>query len=67
MGIAQDRAHLVEALRATIDALCSPDLTLAQSRLLRPRVLGLLAALDPSFRSDRSPIPDRPPPPRSVG
>jgi hypothetical protein len=45
---ATDRTGMVEALQGMLDELCSPDLTLERSKVLRPRLFELLGRLDQS-------------------
>lgn len=46
MRTVKDRDEFMESLRNLLDELCSPDLTLTEGRLLRQRILNLLAKIE---------------------
>ena len=46
MDIMESKADRIEALRALLDRLGAPDLSLAEATLLRQRLVGLLGPID---------------------
>ena len=60
MGSSEERAERIEALRGLLDGLCAPDLTLAEAKPLRTRLLDLLE------RTDRGTEPAGGPPPQPL-
>ena len=49
-----ERNLLLHALRQLMDQLCSPDLTAAESKILRPQLEDLLLKIDACEKSARS-------------
>ncbi len=50
----EERAELIEALRGLLDRLCAPDLTLAESKVLRECLSDLLDQREQGGESDQA-------------